>query len=52
MMNLGEWNTVMYRQMLMEGDKLTDRLTMSDEALFKSYKLWEVAEENSENFHQ
>jgi hypothetical protein len=35
----------------MEGERLIDRLTMSDEAHFKSYNLYQVAEENSEHFH-
>jgi len=40
MINLGECNTVTYCQMFMEGDRVTDRLTMSEEAHFTSYKLW------------
>jgi len=52
MINLGEWNALAYCQMFMAGDRLADRLTMSDEAHFKSYKLWQVAKENSEHFHQ
>jgi hypothetical protein len=52
MIILGEWNTVTYCQMFMEGDRLTDKLAISDEVHFKSYKLCQVAEENSEHFHQ
>jgi len=39
LINVGEWNTVRYCQMFMKSDRITDRLTMSDEAHFKSYKL-------------
>ena len=34
MINLGGWNAVTYCQMFMEGERLIDRLTMSDEAHF------------------
>ena len=40
MINVGEWNNLTYCQMFMEGNRLTNRLSMSDKAHFKSNKLW------------
>jgi hypothetical protein len=39
-------------QKFMEGDRLSERLIMSDEARFIAYKLFQGAEENSDHSHQ